>query len=80
MKNSAIPTQKSAEKDEVDDIYKEKDPIGVSFEKRKKAGQVTAVVADKNSKQGKFFFTLKNTGPKIPITDQAKYANARELG
>ena len=27
---------KSAEKDEVDDIYKEKDPISVTMEKRKK--------------------------------------------
>lgn len=32
------PAIKSAEKDEVDDIYKEKDPIGVSIESRKKAG------------------------------------------
>lgn len=50
---------KSAEKDEVDEIYKEKDPIGVTIEKRKKAGQLTAVVQDKNAKSGKFFFTLK---------------------
>lgn len=71
---------KSAEKDEVDDIYKEKDPIGVSIEKRKKSGQLTAVVQDKNSKSGKFFFTLSTKGEKLVISDKAKYNNAKELG
>ena len=50
---------KSAEKDEVDEIYKQQDPVGVSIESRKKAGKVTDVVANKNSKQGKFFFMLQ---------------------
>lgn len=49
---------KSAETDEVDDIYKEDDPIGVSLEKRKKQGSLTSQVKE-DSKSGKFFFTLK---------------------
>ena len=48
----------SAEKDELDDIYKEDDPIGVSLEKRKKQGSLTSQVKE-DSKSGKFFFTLK---------------------
>ena len=61
---------KSTEKDEVDDIYKESDPIGVSLAKRKKAGTFTSVVADKNSKQGKFFFTLKVKGNAVAVTEE----------
>ena len=74
------PVVKSAEKDEVDEIYKEKDPIGVSLETRKKAGQTTAVVQNKNAKSGKFFFTLSTKGEKLVISDKAKYNNAKELG
>jgi hypothetical protein len=44
----------------VDDIYFEKDPIGVSLKQRKKSGgQLTSVVKNANSKNGKYFFTLK---------------------
>lgn len=53
---------KSAETDDLDDIYKEVDPIEASLNKRKKAGAIAQVVPDKNSKQGKFFFTLKMKG------------------
>lgn len=74
------PVVKSAEKDEIDDIYKEKDPIGVTIEKRKKGGQLTAVVADPKSKSGKFFFTLSLKGEKLMISEKAKWANAKEMG
>jgi len=57
--------------DEIDDIYKEKDPIAVSLEKRKKAGAITTIVPDKNSKAGKYFFTLKSTGQPA-IAEEAK--------
>jgi hypothetical protein len=78
---SAAPAgPKSAEIDEVDEIYKEEDPIETSIGIRKKAGNITQVVADKNSKSGKFFFTLRTKGDPIPITDQAKKANAIEEG
>lgn len=49
--------------DEIDDIYKEKDPIEVSLTKRADAGSTNAVVQDKNGKAGKFFFTFRVTGP-----------------
>ena len=46
--------------DEVDDIYFEKDPIGVSLKQRKKSGGLlTSVIKNANSKNGKYFFTLK---------------------
>jgi len=41
---------KSSEKDEVDDIYKEEDPIETSLNKRLKAGAIASTVPDKNSK------------------------------
>ena len=50
------------------------------MDKRKKAGQPTSVVPDKNSKNGKFFFTLKLKGDKPPITEKAIWANYREMG
>jgi len=56
------PTEKSADVDELDDIYKEKDPIEASLGIRIKAGAVAQVVPNKNAKQGKFFFTLKLNG------------------
>lgn len=71
---------KSALKDEVDDIYKEKDPISVSLEKRKKSGALTTVVPDPKSKQGKYFFTLSTKGDKLIISDKAKWAYAKEMG
>ena len=74
------PVVKSAEKDEIDEIYKEKDPIGVTIEKRKKSCQLTAVVADPKSKSGKFFFTLSLKGDKPVISEKAKWANAKEMG
>jgi len=64
----------------VDDIYKNEDPIGVSIEKRKKAGTITSTVADKNSKQGKYFFTLKVVGEPVKISEEAKLNNAKETG
>ena len=67
---------KSAEVDEIDDIYKEEDPIEVSIGSRKKAGSLQSTVADKNSKSGKFFLTLRTKGDPVKITDAAKKANA----
>ena len=56
-RGNAMPAgAKSAETDEVDPIYKNEDPIGVSLDKRKKDGTIQSVVADKNSKHGKFFY------------------------
>ena len=63
---------KSAETDELDDIYSFKDPVEVSLQNRKKAGAIHTVVPDKNSKQGKFFYTLSYKGDAIPISEQAK--------
>ena len=61
-KVSAVPAgPKSSETDELDDIYKEDDPIGISIEKRKKQGSLTSQVKEE-SKSGKFFFTLRQTG------------------
>jgi 5-methylcytosine-specific restriction endonuclease McrBC GTP-binding regulatory subunit McrB len=37
-------------------------------------------VQDKNSKSGKYFFTLKLKGDKLVISDKAKWNNAKELG
>lgn len=53
MKNSVIPTVKSTEKDKVNPINKQKDPVEVSLEKRIKAGPTgpTSVVKDPNSKK-----------------------------
>ena len=48
---------KSAETDQVDDIYKNDDPIAISVEARKKAGALTSTVAKKNKSE--FFFTIK---------------------
>lgn len=55
---------KSSEVDETDDIYKNVDPIGSSLDIRKnKGGHITNSVPDKNTKSGKFFFTLRHKGP-----------------
>ena len=59
----------SAEKDEIDEIYKEKDPINVSLDLRKKGGSLTTVVPNKNAKMGKFFFTLKTKGAPAVVTE-----------
>lgn len=40
LKNSSVPGPKSSDKDELDDIYKEEDPIDVSLAKRLKAGAI----------------------------------------
>lgn len=76
ISNAGPPGPKSAEVDEVDEIYKEEDPIGVSIDIRKKAGNISSTVAEKNSKSGKFFFTLRSKGDAIPITDHARKAVA----
>ena len=60
---------KSIEKDEVDEIYKQKDPIEASLGLRTKGGSIQTVVSDKNSKAGKFFFTLKSKGASVKISD-----------
>ena len=63
---SNIPAgPKSVEKDEVDEIYKNEDPIGTCIDIRKKGGSLSTVVADKNAKVGKFFFTFKTKGPEV---------------
>ena len=59
----------SAEKDEIDEIYKQKDPISVALDLRKKGGSLTTVVPNKNAKMGKFFFTMKTTGTPAVVTD-----------
>jgi len=80
-KKGAVETgPKSAEVDEVDDIYKEQDPIDVSIAKRKAAGSQTTVVADKNAKGGKFFFNLRTKGELLTISEDAKKNNAKEEG
>lgn len=62
----------SAAKDETDAIYNNADPIDVSLSKRlNDGGSKIAQVPDKNNKQGKYFFTLKQKGD-VPISDQAK--------
>jgi hypothetical protein len=58
----STPLIKSALKDEVDEIYKNEDPIDVSLEIRKKSGNISNQVADKNAKAGKFFFTIRIKG------------------
>ena len=62
---------KSAETDELDSIYNEEDPIDSSIGIRKKAGNITQTVADKNSKHGKFFFTLRTAGEPVKISEEA---------
>lgn len=65
----------SAAKDEVDEIYKEEDPIETSIGIRKKGGSLQTVVPDKNAKVGKFFFTLKTKGPEVKISKEATRAS-----
>lgn len=62
----------SAANDEVDEIYKEEDPIESSINIRKKSGNIMNNVPDKNAKAGKFFFTLKVKGDPVKITEAAK--------
>mmetsp|Transcript_9365 Transcript_9365/g.14221 ORF Transcript_9365/g.14221 Transcript_9365/m.14221 type:complete len:343 (+) Transcript_9365:263-1291(+) len=80
QRTSLLPTVKSLDKDEMDDIYKNNDPIAVSLDTRKKSGAISTVVPNKNSKQGKFFFTLKVKGEQIKVSEEAKRNNARETG
>jgi hypothetical protein len=47
--------------------------------KRIKAGAIAQVVPDKNSKQGKYFWTLSLKGD-LPISDQAKTNAAKHGG
>jgi hypothetical protein len=52
--------------DEVDDIYKEADPIGVSLQRRLERGAtVTTVLRDTYSTNGRFFFNLRVKEPKL---------------
>jgi hypothetical protein len=71
---------KSSADDEMDDIYKETDPIDTSLAKRKKAGALASVVPDKSAKQGKFFFDLKLKGDIPPFTEEQKLNVARLSG
>ena len=49
-KSSQMPLgPKSAEKDEVDEIYKNEDPIGTSVDMRKKVGSLTSTIANKKA-------------------------------
>jgi hypothetical protein len=61
----------SAETDELDDIYKEEDPIETSVAQRKKAGSLQSTTVDKNAKAGKFFFTLRTKGEPVKISAEA---------
>ena len=72
---SQPPGPVSAEKDEVDEIYKCEDPIETSIGIRKKGGSLQTVVPDKNAKVGKFFFTLRTKGPEVKITQEALKAS-----
>lgn len=53
---------KSTEKDEVDEIYNNEDPIGATTDKRKEKGSIMEHVTGTQSRQGKFFFSLKLKG------------------
>ena len=65
----SMPTgPKSSEVDELDEIYSAVDPIESSIEIRKKGGSLQTVVADKNAKVGKFFFTMKTKGAEVKIS------------
>lgn len=56
----------SAKFDEIDDIYFERDPIGASLLQRKKIGGLpTCVSKTLQTKNGKFFFTLKVKKPAL---------------
>ena len=75
LKWSMSPTApRSSSKDEVDEIYKEKDPIASSLVKRKsKGGLVTSVVQD-NKLKNIFYFSMRLKGtmpefksPEVPI-------------
>jgi hypothetical protein len=69
---SAVPAgPASAETDELDDIYKEEDPIETSVALRKKAGSMQSTVADKNAKSGRYFFTLRTKGEPVKISAEA---------
>ena len=77
---STIPEgPKSVSADEVDDIYKEEDPIAVTIERRKKAGSLSSTVKDPNVKSGKFFYTLRLKGT-IEISEQAKENAMKQKG
>ena len=68
----APPKAASVEIDEVDEIYKNPDPIGSSLDIRTKVGgHIVNSVPDKNSKAGKFFFTLRLKGPSIQFSEEA---------
>ena len=62
------------DKDEVDDIYKNEDPIEVSMKKRVKEGTLTSTVKEE-TKQGKFFFTLKLKGAQPVLKEPPKTAS-----
>lgn len=66
----------SAETDELDEIYKQEDPIEATIGIRKKAGSLQSTIVDKNAKSGKFFFTLRTKGEPVKISEEAKKANA----
>ena len=81
MRNMAPAGPKSTNADEVDEIYQKDDPVECSLDTRKtkNLGNLFTAVKGHDSKQGKFFFTLKSSG-EVPITKAAIMNNAKEEG
>ena len=78
LKWSGNWTPLSVRCDEVDEIYKEEDPIGVSLQARvKNGGPATSVLRDAVSKSGRYYFTL---ALKEPLSiEEASTATATEI-
>ena len=74
MRAGGFAGPKSSDKDEVDDIYKSEDPIEVTIKKRVKEGTKTSTVKEE-TKQGKFFFTLKLKGAQPVLKGPPKTAS-----
>ena len=81
MRNMAPTGPKSTDKDELDEIYQKDDPIESSMDIRKvkNLGNLFTAVKGHDTKQGKFFFTLKSS-VEVPITKAAMMNNAKEEG
>ena len=74
MRAGAFAGPKSSDKDELDDIYKTEDPIEVTMKKRVKEGSIISRVKEE-TKQGKFFFTLKLKGAQPVLKGPPKTAS-----
>ena len=81
MRNMQPTGPKSTSADETDDIYQKEDPIDCSLDTRKtkNLGNLYTAVKGHDSKQGKFFFTLKSS-VEPTITKEAIMNNAKEEG